>query len=219
MSFSGVGENVRIAEWVPLLCTWSIWMKHHLGRCSLDYRSAECWENGVYGSANVRVHFYVFIHVCMCLCTCVSGVMLFYLCSTTSCLPLAFTQTHTHIHLLPSGQTTLIAEVWNRESVDCREQRWNEIGAKGWRRRKWENEGILKSDGEEDKWTRRRRKWGREKAKAKEWESDIKHKGANWANSPAHSFLSCIFPFFTSSTAFRYPSLSLICFLSSYSPN
>lgn len=134
-------------------------------------------------------------------------------CSSTSAAllllaSLSLSHKHTHTHLLPSGQTTLIAEVWNRESVDCRERRWNEIGAKGWRRRKWENEEILKRDGEEDKWTRRRRKWGREKAKAKEWESDIKHKGANWANSPAHSFLFCIFPFFTPSTAFRYPSLS-----------
>lgn len=44
-----------------------------------------------------------------------------------------------------------------------------------------------------------------------EWESDIKHQGASWANSPAHSFFFGVFPLFT--------PLMCLPFLFSFSPH
>lgn len=59
----------------------------------------------------------------------------------------------------------------------------------------------------------------------KEWESDIKHQGANWANSPAYSFFfgDYLSPFSPIPPPLIFPflflPLSSVSSLASYSPN
>lgn len=56
--------------------------------------------------------------------------------------------------------------------------------------------------------------WERER----EWEGDIKHEGANWANSPAHSFSFCLLPFLPPSIYLSFLFSFSLCHLFLSSP-